>query len=299
MSAESNTMKSRWIIVLLLGISFSCARVDADKIENLNGSKILAIGHAGMGFVSYMLPFNPNPPNSFASLQKALNSGADGIEVDIQMTKDSVLVLFHDLTLDSRTDLTGCIGQYTAKELQQAYYTEEPVMNRFQHEKIITLDSLLSGCATLKTYPHLQFDIKAYNFCDTLNPYRKTEVACAEIIRILNRHQVPKNRVVLISSLLKNINYFQARKAGYTLAYEETENFDRGMRRVGENGVKYLAIKAKLLTAANVKKAHSEDVRIITFGAKSRSGNAKLIRMNPDVIQSNNIVVLLDLLHSD
>ena len=39
------------------------------------------------------------PINTFESINSALALGADGSEVDIQMTKDSVLVLFHNRKL--------------------------------------------------------------------------------------------------------------------------------------------------------------------------------------------------------
>ena len=45
--------------------------------------------------------------------------GANGIETDVQATKDGVLVLFHDDTLERVTDSTGKIADYTWEELQK------------------------------------------------------------------------------------------------------------------------------------------------------------------------------------
>lgn len=50
-----------------------------------------------------------NPDNSWAAFEAAVTDGADAIECDVQLTRDGVLVVRHDLTLDRRLvrDLTA------------------------------------------------------------------------------------------------------------------------------------------------------------------------------------------------
>jgi glycerophosphoryl diester phosphodiesterase len=50
-----------------------------------------------------------NPDNSWAAFEAAVTDGADAIECDVQLTRDGVLVVRHDLTLDGRLvrDLTA------------------------------------------------------------------------------------------------------------------------------------------------------------------------------------------------
>ena len=59
------------------------------------------------------------PENTFSSFYLGLLQGANGIETDVQATKDGVLVLFHDDTLERVTDSTGKIADYTWEELQK------------------------------------------------------------------------------------------------------------------------------------------------------------------------------------
>ena len=51
---------------------------------------------------------------------------ADGVEVDVQMTKDSVLVLFHDAFLNDATNFSGCIHDYNFSDLTEleVYHTK-------------------------------------------------------------------------------------------------------------------------------------------------------------------------------
>jgi glycerophosphoryl diester phosphodiesterase len=53
------------------------------------------------------------PTNTLLALKTAQESGADVLEVDVQLTRDNVLVLHHDDTLDRTTDLSGPVASLT------------------------------------------------------------------------------------------------------------------------------------------------------------------------------------------
>ncbi|MCL2030631.1 MAG: glycerophosphodiester phosphodiesterase [Oscillospiraceae bacterium] len=56
-----------------------------------------------------------NTPEAFAL---ALEQGADGIELDVHLTKDGQVVVAHDARLERVSDGTGYIGDHTLKELK-------------------------------------------------------------------------------------------------------------------------------------------------------------------------------------
>lgn len=62
---------------------------------------------------------NAAPENTAYAFEAALSSGADYIELDVQLTADEQLVVFHDEKLDRTTDGTGRLGSYTYDELQK------------------------------------------------------------------------------------------------------------------------------------------------------------------------------------
>ena len=57
------------------------------------------------------------PENTLSSFYLGLLQGANGIETDVQRTKDGVLVLFHDDTLDRVTGASGRVDAYDYCEL--------------------------------------------------------------------------------------------------------------------------------------------------------------------------------------
>lgn len=58
------------------------------------------------------------PENSMAAFRKAVKKGY-GIELDVQLSKDGVPVVFHDFTLERMCGKEGKICEYTYEELQQ------------------------------------------------------------------------------------------------------------------------------------------------------------------------------------
>ncbi|RIW38794.1 glycerophosphodiester phosphodiesterase [Bacillus salacetis] len=58
--------------------------------------------------------------NTLPSIEAAFKEGADMVEFDIRPTKDGEFAVFHDWTLDCRTNLTGEPKEYTMEQLKKA-----------------------------------------------------------------------------------------------------------------------------------------------------------------------------------
>ncbi len=59
--------------------------------------------------------------NSLQAFQDCIDESIDGIEVDLQMTKDSVLVIMHDETIDRTTTGSGKVSDHTLDQLRKLY----------------------------------------------------------------------------------------------------------------------------------------------------------------------------------
>lgn len=76
------------------------------------------------------------PENTLISFEKGLELGANGIELDLQKTKDGKIVIFHDDIIDNKSDGKGKISYYTYDELLKLdfgkwfdeKYSGEPIM---------------------------------------------------------------------------------------------------------------------------------------------------------------------------
>lgn len=93
----------------------------------INAIETLKIGHRGaMGYVT---------ENTVESIQRALDFGVHGIEIDVHLCASGELVVFHDFTLERISNGTGAISKYTLSELKQL-----KIGNKFQ---IPTLEEVL------------------------------------------------------------------------------------------------------------------------------------------------------------
>ena len=69
------------------------------------------LGHAGAASVA--------PPNTLEAFREAIAQGADGTELDVQLTADSQVVCIHDERLERLTDGTGWVKDHTYEQLSQ------------------------------------------------------------------------------------------------------------------------------------------------------------------------------------
>ncbi len=81
------------------------------------------------------------PQNTMRSFRLGVSQGANGIETDIQRTRDGVLVLFHDDDTDKILGVSGKISDYTYSELQE--FTVRMYDGTETNEKIPKLEEFL------------------------------------------------------------------------------------------------------------------------------------------------------------
>ena len=287
-----------FLFFILLGSQFlSCTTFDKSELKNLNNGEVLKIGHGGSGFVS-LIPFNPYPSNSRTSIRKALiDNNADGVEVDIHMTADEKFVLYHDQQLDSKTNLKGCIESMSYDSVISAEYKVGFPYDLFQSERLIGLEDLIKECQALEEFPFLHFDLRVHSSCFTdQENYEREKRVYRKLVEFLTRANVPAAKVVLISLRRSFIEYALEQQAPFLLSIEEYGTFEEGVKFAKENGIKYLTLKPNKLSKEKTNFAHEEGIQIITFGANSKRGNKKLLELNPDIIQTNNLSALHDLL---
>ncbi|WP_411132331.1 glycerophosphoryl diester phosphodiesterase [Vibrio vulnificus] len=98
----------------------------------------MIVGHRGVAG-SY-------PENTRVSVQAAIDLGLSWVEIDVQPTKDNVLVVCHDHTIDRCSNGKGRVDAYSLKELQ-AFDFGGWFDEAFAGEPIMTLESLLNLAA--------------------------------------------------------------------------------------------------------------------------------------------------------
>jgi glycerophosphoryl diester phosphodiesterase len=96
------------------------------------------------------------PENTLLAFQKALDIKADMLEFDLRLSKDGVVVVMHDETVDRTTDGSGRVGDLTLAELKRldaGGWFGKP----FEGLKVPTLEEL---CELLRDYPDTLLNVE-------------------------------------------------------------------------------------------------------------------------------------------
>lgn len=74
--------------------------------------RVLVLGHRGYS--------SKYPENSLMAFKKAVEAGADGIELDVWLSRDGRAVIMHDETIDRTSNMSGRQKDMTLEELKRA-----------------------------------------------------------------------------------------------------------------------------------------------------------------------------------
>ena len=84
------------------------------------------------------------PENTLAAFRSAYDLGADGIELDVRLTRDEQLIVFHDRCLNRTSNGKGPVNRSTLADIQSlnvgSWYSPQ-----FKGEKALTLDEVFES----------------------------------------------------------------------------------------------------------------------------------------------------------
>lgn len=107
-------MKRITLFIALIGFGFvATAQTPQQKLASLfekNNNEILVAAHRG--------DWRNEPENSLRGLLNCIQKGIDIVELDLKLTKDSVLVVMHDNTIDRTTNAKGKVSDYTFEQIK-------------------------------------------------------------------------------------------------------------------------------------------------------------------------------------
>jgi glycerophosphoryl diester phosphodiesterase len=187
------------------------------------------------------------PENTMSSFFMGLAMGANGIETDIQRTKDGVPVLFHDRTLERVMGEAGAIADYTYEELCRM---------RVRHagsgrcDIVVRLEDFLHYCGAQGV--RLALELKSPGVeCDTYALVKKYHL----------------EEQVTVTSF--SLDFLVALKAAYpeaSLGYL-TEDFDDAMlEKMKQIGIGQLCPRGTHLTPEKVAKWHADGFEVRAWG---------------------------------
>jgi len=196
------------------------------------------------------------PENTLASFYKAIELGAQGIETDLQKTKDGVIVLFHDNVLDKKSDKKGAVADYTWAELREADVGSW-FSPRYKGERLITFEQFL----TFFGRRDLLFDIELKSLF--------IEGEIREIISLIDEYGARK-KTTITSFVFGNLKTTRDVDRNIRIGYVLNRKIDNDViRQIKSIDGRQVCPRAELITPDRVKLAHRHGLEVSAWGIQN------------------------------
>ena len=107
-------------------------------------AQLLTCDESSVIVVAHRADWRNFPENSMKAVQSSIDMGIDMLELDVQRTKDGVLMLMHDYNLDRMTTGSGNIAETTWEEISKLKLKDH--QGNVTPYKVPTLEQVLLAC---------------------------------------------------------------------------------------------------------------------------------------------------------
>jgi glycerophosphoryl diester phosphodiesterase len=188
------------------------------------------------------------PENTMEAFQKAVDLGYRYIETDVRITKDRVVVVFHDRTLERTTNGVGAVSDWLWEDLRHldAAWTFDPDHDypMRQHGVVISrLDDVFA------TFPDINFNIDAksrgleWAVADVIDRHDRAETTLLGSFidhRAAKFRRVTKGRIATAAGPLAALGMWTASRFGRSLTHPSVAYqvpFDHPILRIDQKYV--------------------------------------------------------------
>lgn len=154
--------------------------------------RIFLVAHRANTYYGYL---NAVPDNSIPGIELAIKYGADMVELDVRPTKDNVLVLMHNETIDASTTGKGKLSSYTYEELMQFDMKKNGKVYKDADGnpvKVPTLEQALDAC---KDKVYINLDVK--------------DASPSKLCKLVKRHEMEDQVMIYTGSSVSTATEYQ------------------------------------------------------------------------------------------
>lgn len=260
------------LFILLASISYRCEKDPSiHRINNLNNNSISIFGHGGSG-TKYRYPIN-----SLRSLNDVLDKAVTGTEMDVQLSQDGQLVLYHPQKLEDATNCKGTVRTKTWAQLNDCGYTPAFYTGK---EKLIRAVDFFEQRSNIAAHLFV-FDTKIPVEADTayVSEFATALTALIDKYKLQDNCFIESYSVDFLKALYKKNKQLKLFIHANTLA---------DALRVAEQVPLYGITMDRLnISKAEIATAHSNNLRVALFNLETERENLEAIKMQPDYMQTD------------
>ncbi len=265
-------------VVLCLAVSGAVYVYDGIYTGAVKASAVISeakiTSHRGNSFAA--------PENTLPAIEEAINNLSDYVEIDVQETRDGVVVVYHDATLRRITGEKGQIWEYTYGELLLMdfgrWFSED-----FAGTAIPTLAQVLEMC---KGRININIELKANKMSDTL---------VGQVMDLVEEYDM-ENQVVVSSTSYRYLREVKERnpdiRTGYILMAAYGYNFE-------DENIDFFSIRSSFITNALVESAHNSGKEVHAWTVNTKVELSRLKRLRVDNIITDRPLLAREILYRE
>ncbi|MFW6148609.1 MAG: glycerophosphodiester phosphodiesterase [Atribacterota bacterium] len=236
---------------------------------------IYILGHRGASGTA--------PENTESAFKKALQNGADGVELDIHLTKDKELVVIHDERVDRTTNGTGYVKDLTLREIKKldagSYFSPQ-----FARERILTLGEaleIINDCKIINI--EIKNNIIRYHNIEEkiINMIKQKKLEDKIICSSFNHYSIHKMKK-LASEIKTGLLYLSTLYQPWVYA-----------KRIGAEAIHpyYFSVSLDI-----IKGCHKNKIKVNVWTVDDRDMIKEMIKNQVDIIITNYPEIALEIL---
>ncbi len=278
-------------IFIMLCFFLSCKRVDTSKLTNLNNNTISVLGHRGCG----VLPDNTYPINTLESIGVGIDQmGADGMEIDAQLSKDNQLILYHDQELMTMTFCNGMVNSHTKDELCHCTISSVFFNDPLKNYHLVPLEEVFEKYKNYAPSPICYIDVKPYYDSTNFLTYADYNQVFAQTMTILIS-KYDKLETTILSSVDNNM-LLQLKSTSPSLKLAiDNPDFETAFQHATSMGLFGITINYKNINRVQMDKAHANNLRVILWGVDTKAACRATALLLPDYVETDNVLYMLSL----
>jgi glycerophosphoryl diester phosphodiesterase len=210
------------------------------------------------------------PENTLAAFYMALELEADGIETDVRETKDGLLILFHDKTMDKKTDTVGKISEYTLAELRKVD-AGSWFEKKYKGERLVTFEEFL-----------YIFGRKDIIFAVEL----KDKNIANPVMDMIYKYGV-QNKTTITSFIFENLETIRKRDSNISLGYLIEKINEKNIKKLKSINARMICPKAEILKKEDVILAKGHGLNVRAWGVKDEDIMKNVLKLGIDGMTVN------------
>ncbi len=234
-----------------------------------DGVKFYNVAHRGFSSVA--------PENTLAAFEKGIEAGANMLEMDVMLTGDNHVIVFHDYRLGRTTDGSGLVNKLNVgyiRSLDAGIWFG----NKFRFERVPLLDEVLEMS---KGRVRLNIEMKH-------RQHKGVSALVERCIRIVERHRM--NEEVIFSSFnLEALRLLHYKSPHLRFAPLYRHNLNPTPRSFPlQYGVQAVFLNHLFLNRATVQQFHNLGLKVFVYTVNGLRRIEKMIPMGVDGVISDN-----------